>query len=204
MLTTNKKIKDFSRIKYFVPLSGFKNQQAQKFTNIILSLIAISLFGMFAINPTVSTIARLKKELSDDELVERALEEKIRNLSLLQKKYAEIQEDIQYTLDAIPDNPQVPHLMAQIQSVAKNTNIHLSNLQNLAVELFKENVPEKKYYSYSFSLSGTGGFENISAFFSKIVNIQRIVSINTFSIDKTADKTGDLRFSLQGLAYYKL
>lgn len=204
MLTRNKNIKNFSRIKYFELVSNFKNKQTQKFTNIILTLISVSLFGAFAINPTLTTIVKLKKELSDDEFAQNNLEEKIRNLSILQQKYVAIEDDIPYALDAIPDSPQVPYLMAQIQSVAKNANIHLSNLQNLAVELFKQNVPEKKYYQYSFSLSGTGSFENISAFFSKLVNMQRIVSISTFSIDKTADKTGDLRFSLQGLAYYKL
>lgn len=204
MLTVNKNIKDIARVRYFEMLPNFKNEQTQKFTNIILTLITISLFGMFAINPTLSTIAGLKKELADNEFVEHSLEEKIRNVSILQQKYADIQKDIPYVLDAIPERPEVPVLMAQIQSIAKNTNIRISNLQNLAVELFQQNIGEKKYYSYSFSLSGTGTFEDISAFFSKIVNMQRIISIDTFSIDKTGALTGDLKFSLQGLAYYKL
>lgn len=204
MLTTNKKVKDLTRVRYFEMLPNFKNDKTQKFTSIILTLVAISLFGMFAINPTLSTIAKLKKELADNEFVARSLEEKIRNLGILQQKYADIQEDIPYALDSIPKTPEVPLLMAQIQSIAKKTNIHISNLQNLAVELFKQNVEEKKYYQYAFSLSGTGTFEDISTFLSQIVSMQRIISIDTFSIDKTAERTGALRFSLQGSAYYKL
>lgn len=204
MLTTKKYIKDITRVRYFEMVPNFKNEQTQKFTTIILTLIAISLFGMFAINPTLSTIAKLKKELADSELVELSLQEKIKNLQILQKEYVGIQSDMTYITDAIPNSPKVALLMAQIQSIAQNTNIHISNLQNLAVELFQQNVSEKKYYQYAFSLSGTGTFEDISTFLSKIVNMQRIISIDTFSIDKTADKTGALRFSLQGLAYYKL
>lgn len=203
MFTTNKN-KDIPIIRHLEILPSFKNQQTQKFTNIILTLITISLFGMFAINPTLSTIVKLKKELTDSEFAEKSLEEKTKNLTILQQKYADIQEDIPYALSAIPYRPEVPLLMAQIQSIAHNTNVHISNLQNLAVELFKENIGEQKYYSYSFSISGNGTFESISTFFSKIVNMQRIISIDTFSIDKTADKTGALRFNLQGLAYYKL
>lgn len=204
MPTVNKNIKDITRVRYFEMLPNFKNDQTQKFTTIILTLIAISLFGMFAINPTLSIIAKLKKELADNKLVALSLEEKIRNLSILQQKYADIQEDIPYVLDAIPDRPEVPVLMAQIQSIAHTTNIHISNLQNLAVELFQQNIGEKNHYSYGFSLSGIGTFEDMSTFLSKIVNMQRVISIDTFSIDKTADKTGALRFSLQGSVYYKL
>lgn len=204
MIKIKKNITDIRKIRYLEILPDFKNEQAQKFTNIILTLIAISLFGIFAINPTLSTIAKLKKELKDNEFVDRSLQEKLTNIVILQKKYVEIQDDIQYAFDAIPTRPEVPLLMAQIQSIAHNTNVHISNLQNLQVELFKQNVGEKKYYSYSFSLGGLGTFEDISAFISKIVNMQRVVSIDTFSIDKTADKNGALRFSLQGLAYYKL
>ena len=204
MITPKKNIRDITKVRYLEMLPNFKNEQTQRFTSIILTLITISLFGMFAINPTLSTIVKLRKELVDNEFVEHSLEEKIRNLGILQQEYVAIQEDIQYALDSIPKTPEVPLLMAQIQSVARNTNIHISNLQNLAVELFQKNSGEKKYYSYSFSLSGTGTFEDISTFFSKVVNMRRIISIDTFSIDKTADKTGALRFSLQGTAYYKI
>jgi len=202
MLAKNKNIKEPTRVRYVEMFSIFKNEQNQKLTNIVFTLIAISLFGMFAINPTLSTIVKLKKELTDNKFVVHSLEEKIKNLSTLRQKYVDIQEDIQYALDAVPERPEVPLLMAQIQSVAKNTNIRISNLQNLAVELFGK-AQEKKHYSYSFSLNGSGNFEDISAFFSKIVNMQRVVSISTFSIDKAEDKTGALRFSLQGTAYYK-
>lgn len=203
MASLHKNVKDLTRHKYFAKLPNFKNQQTQKFTSVIFTLIAISLLGLFAINPTISTIVKLKKELADDEFVERSLQEKIRNLSILQQKYANLQEDISYVLDAIPNKPSVPPLLAQIQSVAKNTNIRISNLQNLTVELFKQDLGEKKDYSYSFSVNGSGTFDDISAFLSKIVNMQRIISISTFSIDKTGDATGSLRFNLQGLAYYK-
>ena len=203
MLTTTKKVKDLTKIKYLEVIPNFRNQKTQKFTSVVLTLVALSLFGLFAINPTLSTIAKLKKELADDEFVEHSLQEKISNLNILQEKYTKIQDDIVYALNAIPNNPQVPFLMAQIQSVAQNSNVHLSNLQNLTVELFKEAPIDKKYFSFSFSFSGTGTIENIATFLSSLTNMQRVISIDTFSIDKTADKTGALRFSLQGLAYYK-
>lgn len=199
----NAKIKNLTKSRYFAMLPSFQNERTKKLTSIILTLTAVIIFGIFAINPTISTIIKLKKELVDKKSVEKSLQEKIKNLSLLQEQYAEIQLDLPYILDAIPDKPQVALLMAQIQSIARDTNISISDLQNMAVELFNQNSGETQHFSYSFSVSGTGTLQDIIAFLSELVNMQRIVSVDTLSIDQTADTGGALRFSLQGSSYYK-
>lgn len=202
-MLSSKNTKDLSRNKYFEILFSFKEERAQKFTSVVLTLIAISILGLFAINPTLSTIAKLKKELSDSELIDNKLQEKITNLSILQQKYSALQIDIPDILDSIPKTPDIPLLMAQIQSIGQDSSIYINSLQNFQVELFRQNGASKKYSSYSFLLSGTGSYESISSFMSKIINMQRIISIDTFSISKTADKTGFLGFTLRGLAHYK-
>jgi len=199
----NAKIKNLTKSRYFAMLPSFQNERTKKLTSIILTLTAVIIFGIFAINPTISTIIKLKKELVDKKSVEKSLQEKIKNLSLLQEQYAEIQLDLPYILDAIPDKPQVALLMAQIQSIARDTNISISDLQNMAVELFNQNSGGTQHFSYSFSVSGTGTLQDIIAFLSELVNMQRIVSVDTLSIDQTADTGGTLRFSLQGSSYYK-
>lgn len=199
----NANIKSFTKSRYFAMLPAFQNEKTKKLTRIILTLTFVAIFGIFAINPTVSTIIKLKKELTDKQSVEMKLQEKIKNLSLLQEQYVQIQEDIPYVLDAMPDKPQVALLMAQIQSVAANTNISLSNLQNLAVELFNQNIgAENQHLSYSFSVSGTGSLQEIIAFLSELVIMQRILTVDTVSLDQTGTRE-TLRFSLQGTAYYK-
>jgi len=201
----NAKIKNFTKSRYFVILASLQNERTKKLTSIILTLTAIIIFGIFAINPTASTIIKLKKELTDKKSVEKNLQEKIKNLATLHERHAEIQADIPYVLDAMPDKPQVALLMAQIQSIARNTNISISDLQNLAIELFNKNVGGgQEHFSYSFSVSGSGSLRDVIAFLSELVNMQRIVNVDTLSIDQTADKGGILRFSLQGSSYYKL
>lgn len=203
-ITKTKNVKDLTRLKYLAVLPNFKDQQTQKLTSIIFTMIAISLFGIFAINPTISTIVKLRKQLVDNRFVEQGLEEKIKNLNVLAQKYTGIQNDAKYVLDAIPTNPKSPLLMAQIQSIADETDITLSNLQNLAVDLFKE-IPnsQTQHYSYSFSINANGKLEDITAFLSRIVIMQRIINIDNFSINQTTDKDGLLSFTLQGTAFYK-
>lgn len=199
----NVNIKNFTKSRYFAMLPYLQNEKTKKLTSIILTLTFVAIFGIFAISPTVSTIIKLKKELADKQSIEKSLQEKIKNLSILQERYAEIGVDIPYVLDAIPDKPQVALLMSQIQSIARDTNITISNLQNLAVELFSQNIGGEQHFSYSFSVSGTGSFQNIIAFLSQLVNMQRIINVDTLSIDKAAEGVGGLKFSLQGEALYK-
>lgn len=183
--------------------SYIQKEQTQKFISIVLTLIALSIFGLFAINPTLSTIARLKKELADNERVDRQLQQKIANLSRLQEKYSTVQSDIPIVLSSLPKTSDIPLLIAQIQSVAKDSNIELTNIQTFATELFKKNTKPVQYYSYSFSISGSGNYQSISGFLDRVVAMQRIINIETFIVSRAGDKPGFLNFSLQGLAYYK-
>ncbi len=200
----NTKIKYLSKTSYLILPPALQSEKTKKLTSIILTLTATIIFGIFAINPTVSTIVGLKKELGDKKSVQKALQEKIINLSKLQEQYTEIQEDIPYILETIPKNPSPALLAAQIQSIAQNTNINITNLQAQAVELFNQQIAQQnKESSYSFSVSGTGNFYDISAFISELVNMQRILTVDAFSIDQAAKPADNLRFSLQGSAYYK-
>lgn len=190
--------------KYLEMFSNFKNERTKKFTTIILTLIVISLFGLFAINPTISTIVKLKKELSDSESVHEQLQKKINNLSILQQQYSHIENDLSAILAAMPQKAEVPTLLSQIQSIAKESNIHLNNLENFEVELFKENKTPQKYYSYSFYFEGEGVYDNIGKFIDALVGMERVIDIDLLSITKTANKNESLRLNIQGVGYYKL
>lgn len=199
------KIPNIIKNKYFVIPSYLKKETTQKFTTIALTLVALIFFGFFAISPTVSTIGKLKKEISDNEFVYEELERKITNLTTLRKEYTNLQSDLPLTTEAFPKEPNVQILIAQIQSIAKNSNIRVKKMQNFEVELFKNNKGSgKKYYSYTFSISGSGIYEDISKFISTLINMQRIINIDTLTIDKSTSQTDrSLEFSIQGASFFK-
>ena len=196
-----KKLKD---PKTFTDLPIFKSERSRKITNAILTLIAFSFLGLFAINPTISTIVKLKKELSDDQLVDRGLQQKITNISILQKKYTNLQSDLPIILSALPQTPQTPYLLAIIQAVAINSNIQLDNLAGFQTELSKEGATNtnQDYHSYSFSLGGSGSLEDISRFISTLTHMQRLVNAEVLSISTTAQKN-KFKVNIQGAAYFK-
>lgn len=191
--------------KYLPTLPYLTPERSQKFFGIVLTLCALSFFGFFAIKPTVSTILKLRKELSDNLFVFHQLEVKIKNLTELRKLYFNLQQDLPTIKNTITAQPDVHLLFAQIQSIAQTSNIAIKKLQNFEVEVLKnEKGTGKNYYSYSFSIVGTGSFEDISNFISTLTNMERIVNIDTFSINTISDQDRKSQgFNIQGAAFFK-
>ncbi len=202
-LQTNSLFKNLQKKKYFEMLPDFKEERMQKFTTLVFTIIALSFFGLFAINPTLSTIANLNKQLSDSKFVDQELQSKINNLYLLQEKYGQLTPDIPYVLDSFPKNPQVPLLIAQLQSLAQSSNVAITGLQTFEIEIPNSSVNTKKYYAFSFSISANGSYESISKFIDSMIKMQRIVSINILSLSRNSGEGPSTQLNFKGTAYFK-
>lgn len=197
----------FSRYKrYYEVLSKaaplFATDKARAYTIFTLSLFALSFFGFFAINPTLTTIAQLRKQVEDAQNVERLLQQKITNLILLQKAYPSIENDIPIIHDALPKEGRPANLLGKIIALANRTNLTVITLQVQQVPISRPKDVEKPS-SFSFFVSGRGTYENISSFLSKIYEFDRIVTIDAFTIAKPTGKVEEqaLSFSLKGKAH---
>lgn len=191
--------------KYFPTFPYLTPERSQKFFGIVLTFCALAFFGFFAIKPTVSTILKLQKELSDNQFVLGQLETKIKNLTTLRKQYFNLQNDLPIITSAIAIQPDAPLLFAQIQSIAQTSSIAIKKLQNFEVEVLRnDRSTNKNYYSYSFTIAGSGSFENISKFVQTLTNMERVVNIDVFSINNITDqKSESLGFDIQGTAFFK-
>lgn len=196
---------NLKKSKYQALLPNFKEEKTQAFTTLALTLVAFIVFGFFAINPTISTIIHLKKELSDNQFVDDKLQEKIRNLSILQKKYVSLENQLPILYAAVPQTPIAPVFTAQIQAIANKSNVKISRLQVYQVELYVTKTI-KKDSSFAFSIEVFGESENISKFLSSLVNFDRIITIDTFSItkDKESKENQNLQLNIRGRSYFKI
>lgn len=191
----------YARLMEIIP--DFKKEKAQKYTTIIFTLAASIILGVFAVSPTLSTIVKLQKQLDDDKFVEQKLQEKINNLSILQQKYASVQNDLPVVYNAIPKTSQVPQLLAQLQGLATETNVKIVNFQTFPVGVSDILVSGKKFSSYDFSASIQGDYQSMLNFLDKTSNFQRIVTINNISIAKTVGITSVLQVAIKGSAYFQ-
>lgn len=186
--------------KLIIP-SYLKQEKAQRVTALILTFITLSFFGLFAISPTLSTIAKLQKELSDSKDVDSKLQEKINNLVSLSRQYSTVQSDIPFITQLIPSSPNVPLLVAQIQAIAAQSSATVDTLQVSTVELTKGQALSADTKSFSFSLNASGNYTQLSDFVSRLIEFDRIITVDAVSISQTPGKATQL--SLRGRAYFK-
>ncbi len=190
--------------KYLELMPDFKQEKTQKYTSIILTLIASILLGIFALSPTLTTITSLQKQLEDDKFVEQKLSEKINNLSILQQAYAKLEKDLPIVFSAIPEKSEIPLLAASIQGLANESNVKLSNFQTLPTEVSKKAVLAKKFAAYDFNLTVKGDYQNMLTFLEKLVNLQRVTTVGNITIAKTIEiNITNLQLSIRGSAYFK-
>lgn len=199
-----KNVKKEEYTKYLDLVPDFKQEKTQKFITIALTLATSIILGFFAVSPTLSTIANLQKQIEDNKFVEEKLHQKINNLSVLQQKYAETEADLPIIYDAIPQIPQIPLLLGQIQSITSDSNIKLNNFQTFQVDVSQGAVAGKKFSSFDFSLTAQGNYQDMLSFMNKLVSFQRIITVTNISIGKaTGFNTTALQINIKGTAYFK-
>lgn len=187
--------------EYLKLLPDMQKENTRIITTLILTFTAMSFFGIFAINPTLSTIITLKKQLSDSILVNEKLATKLNNLSSLQQQYTTLSSDLPVVFDAIPKNPEAPSLMGQITSLSEEKKVQLTSLSVSEVQLTGGSTPQNNS-SYAFSLQAEGSYDDLINFTKSLTQINRIININSLSVVKDA-KPNILNLELTGRGYFK-
>lgn len=187
--------------EYLKLLPSMEKENTTIFVTIALTLAALSFFGIFAINPTLTTIVELRKELADNQAVEQQLTTKINNLSSLQQQYNELEKDLPVIYEAIPKTANAPLLSAQLEALAQQNNVAISTFRVAEVQL-ASSQPATKPLSYIFTLQAEGDYQNMIDFSASLSRLSRVVTVESMSIGRDS-KTNDLTLTLRGRQYFK-
>lgn len=148
---------------------------------IIFSLIAISIFGAFAIGPTLATISELRKEKEDAELTLDQLITKNQSLQKLGAQYETISGQIDSVYAAIPTSPKIPELTRKIEVIANKNSLTIDNLNTGSIEIFPAKRSGSPLFSYSINVTVIGTESDINSFIQEFINFDRILSIDKIS-----------------------
>jgi Tfp pilus assembly protein PilO len=178
----NIRMKDFTKERYLAMTKAFprmQQEQTQAYFMLSLTFISLSFLGVFAINPTLTTIFELNKKLEDSKFVDQALKTKMANLSALHDKYAALQSDWPKVNAAVPNNPQTAYLLGQMQAIAEDTGVKVVDLQSFEVELTKQSEGTLKESSYVYSVSVTGDTPQLVEFLQAVTSFDRVIGIES-------------------------
>lgn len=177
-----------------------QQKRAQSSMIVGLTLFALIVLGLFAINPTVATIIQLNKQIEDDTLVYNKLQEKISNLTTLQKKYEDLQPDLPIVLAAIPSSYELPKLLGQIQTLAAKNHLELTSLQSNPISI--TTISPSTLSTVSFVVTVTGTQDNVLTFISSFNSFERITTIQKISIGLDAGEADIVEATIQGTASF--
>lgn len=186
---------------YLKELPVMQQEHTPHFVMLALTFLALSFFGIFAINPTLTTIASLKKQVADSKEVDKALTTKINNLSALQQQYNQLGSDLTNIYAAVPKNADVPLLSAQVQALAKKHKLTVTTYRVAEVQLTSAKH-DTKTKSFIFTLQAEGDYNDMIAFSSELASINRQVTVEVMEIGRDS-KTNDLVLTLRGRQYFK-
>jgi Tfp pilus assembly protein PilO len=187
--------------EYLKLLPNIQQEHARSFITLILTFAALCFFGIFAINPTLTTIADLKKQLTDDTEVNHELQTKINNLSSLEQQYNQLGPNLTNILSAVPQNADAPLLTAQITALVQKHNLTVTSYRVEEVQL--ASLPKlTKTQSFVFSLQTQGNYNDMLAFATELDQLNRIITVEYMEISRD-NQTNNLTLTIRGREYFK-
>jgi Tfp pilus assembly protein PilO len=175
---------------------------AKAVTMIIFTLFALSIFGAFAIEPTVSTIISLKRQEADNEFVISQMNTKISTLSSLEHSYASVVPDLPVILNAVPVSPQLTQLAGQVSAIARSTGFTIITFRINQVQLTHNSAVQRGASAFEFYVEGQGSYPSVRNFISLLGNFDRIVTIDTLTVKKD-ENSNKLDLLVQARAYFE-
>ena len=166
---------------------------ARAYTTAIFSFLAISLFGLYAIRPTVQTILFLRLEIDDNTLINLQMEEKIGKLIEAHAVYQSIEEDIPYLTQALPPSPEALTAIGQIRNIAIIRGASISAITSSSAPfLSKEqsapnksapvkSIPNRKVKSVQLAMSVVGTYDMLQGIIEDILSMSRIITIDALN-----------------------
>lgn len=190
-----------------------KKKDIKVYTELILSLTTIVVFSVFALRPTLLTIAKLIKEVESKEETLNTLSNKLNNLNVARSTYEKEQDNIKLLDISVPKHPNVDSHIRQVEGLVENKPIQVNSFSVGGVTILnsddnlqnKQPSESKKINTMTFSLNVTSNYETITNLILSLENLRRPVTIESFSIERNQkDENKTLTLVTKGnVPYYK-
>ncbi|MFZ5932484.1 MAG: hypothetical protein ACOYT7_00120 [Patescibacteria group bacterium] len=194
--------KEYLRYKEFFLniLAVYKQKEDLKmFLEILLSLATISFFAVFALRPTLVTIAALVKEVKSKEEIVAKLDTKIQNLQTAQSILESEITRIPIIEDSVPSSAFPETFVRQLEGLATKNGVSLLGISISQITLVGEVKEQKEEgitplpegaFAMPFSVSVAGDFVKLSSFLNDLEKIRRPISIDTTGITVSETEEG--------------
>ncbi len=176
-----------------------KRSDLRAFLEIVLSLIAVIIFVVFALKPTALTIISLVQQIKEEKKVLTSLNQKVSDLQKASTLLTQNQMFLDNINLAISTTPSPDIFAKQILGMSAKNNVELMALSinevviigNTKKIVSKETEPlPENANEIGYSISIKGGFANINTFLKDIENLRTISKIDSLTISSSISDSG--------------
>jgi hypothetical protein len=186
-----------------------ENRQFIKSVEITATFILITFFLVFAVRPTVLTIAALKGDIESKKILKEELKTKINQVIMAQDAFSQVQERYAIVNSGLPDLPNYYDAASIIQQVGQNNAITVADLPFvLDQEVVKD---DPRISTFGVTVGVNGPFLNAVKIASDILRDRRTSYINSInftsgdnftSTDSSPSSTAQTNSKFTTLYYY--
>jgi Tfp pilus assembly protein PilO len=174
-----------------------QRQDLKEYLELLFSIAAIGIFVIFAIKPTIITITDLVTKINVEEDTSNKLETKIKNLGIAQTRFNSEENKINLLNDAIPDTPNVPSYVRQLEGLVKKENLKIINTTVQKVDVLSSSASAEQSINPTVSVSGN--FDSLKNFLKDIESLRRPGYISKMDF---ASGSAELNLTITPLAPY--
>lgn len=181
--------------RYFTTLSNTYGEKPVVRTSVelVLTLLTVSFFAVFAIRPTVLTVAQLFSDVrQQQQKIKKPLQEKVQNLKTAQDVATRESRSLSLLDQALPRGPKPDLLLRQIEGLATQYGVVIESLSIGKLALFGNVNPTKatgeKYSSFEVSFLVGGSYNGTHAFLKELEEIRRVVNITSISYRPSSEE----------------
>lgn len=183
-------------------LPKVSKEQVKEYTTLIFTFIALIVFSIFAIKPTLATIIDLKRQISDSEFAVKSLKTKLANLNTLSVQYERLQPDLPILFAALPQNPTPASVVGQVQQLALKKNVQVVTLQSTTVGLYPPTKPGSGEKYFVFNVTVQGNYASLVSFLTSITSFTRLTSIESIAYTKSEKEDVLPKLTIRARAYF--
>lgn len=194
--------------RYFTDINRlYQRREVKVYTGLILTFATIAFFALFALKPTITTIASLVQELKIQKQIDDQLQVKITALSQAQKNYNQL-TNASLIEEALPKTSGIEPLLYNLEYLIKQDGLTIKSLS--FTPLVINGVPKENQIGFSISVSGSK--DALTQFLDSFYNLRRVITINSSSFSKTqkvesgqtptTTEGSNITLNIDGTAYF--
>ena len=170
-----------------------------KVQRILICTVVTALLGggyyYFVYAPKATTLNRAKAELKTQEQKLNTYKIKARSLKKVEKQMAQVQQEFDLAMKALPDKKELPSLLSGVSKAGGNAGLEFLLFQPGTV------VNKEFYKEIPLSMTVNGTYGQAADFFFQVANLNRIVNINDLSISIDPKNRGKVSMKCSAVTY---